>query len=530
MNVEWMFRRLLYLQVMLGLGALAVAERNPGFFLVAGALALLSWYVVEGPSGRPLGRWLINLGAIAALVLMIVELQWLDVAVLPASGHLMAWLQVLLLYSRKKNEDYVLILALSLMQMLCASLLSVSMLYGAVLMAYSVAAVWTATAVALKVAGDGVHRAATQAAVQAVDAAPASGASAGLPRQFHYLMAGVAVAVLVVSAAVFTISPRYERFGAADTWGRLMSRSSIGFNEEIRLGGPPPTPDSQQAVMTAAFTQDGLPLGGNGQWWRLRGASLDEYDPVERRWSRGNGVSSRDSAFTVRGEQWLVQLPLKAAQVQAEITLRSPPDGRLFSMFPPVLVATNNPQRIRFNILDQEMSVLAGRQQPLTYRVLAPLTASAEPSLRYLPISGGGLSRRGGRQRWDPSTYALGWQVQPERLRGLVAQILQRTGDEGLDPATARGDQIAAALANFLRSNYTYSLSSPPVVAQQDPILSFLFVQRQGHCELFAAALAALRGAGDAGARGDGLLRWRVQPHRRVLRGAGERCARVVRN
>lgn len=492
MNVESLFRRLLYLQVMLGLAALAVAERNPGFFLVAGALALLSWYAVEGPSGKPLGRWVINLGAVAALAMMIVELQWLDVEVLAASGHLMAWLQVLLLYSRKKNQDYVLMLSLSLMQMLCASLLSVSMLYGAVLMAYSVAAVWTASAVALKVAADRVRQATDLAVREPAAAARVAEAGGHLPRQLHHVTAVVAVGVLGVSVAVFVISPRYERFGAADTWGRLMARPSIGFNEEIRLGGPPPSPDNQQAVMTVSFMQDGLALGGSGQWWRLRGASLDEYDPVERRWSRGNGVSSQDSAVTLMGERWLVEMPLRAAQVQANITLRSPPQGRMFTLFPPVLVATKSPQRIRFSALDQEMAVLAWRQQPLNYSVLAPVTASAEPELRYVAMAPSGVSRGAGSRRWDPETYAKGWQVQPQRLRNLVQQILERTGEEGLDPATASADQVAAALTNFLRSNYTYSLASPPPVAQQDPILSFLFVQREGHCELFAAALAAL--------------------------------------
>lgn len=493
MNVEWLFRRLLYLQVMLGLGALAIAERNPGFFLVAGALALLSWYVVEGPNGQPLGRWLINFGAVAALGLMIVELRWLEVEVLVASGHLMAWLQVLVLYGRKKNQDYVLILALSLMQMLCASLLSVSMLYGVVLLAYSVTAVWTASIVALKVAADRVRQAATQAAADPAAATAALGASdACPPRQFYYLTAAVTAVVLTAAVAVFVVSPRYERFGAADTWGRLISGSTIGFSEEIRLGGSPPKPDSEQAVMTVAFTANGLPLGGQGQWWRLRGASLDEYDPVERRWSRGRGVSSRDIALAIQGEQWLVHLPLRAVQVQAAITLRSAPQGRLFTLFPPVMVATDNPHRLRFSVFDQEMAVLTGRQQPLTYRVLAPLTASAEPALRYLPPSSGELAPRRGERRWDPATYAAGWEVQPQRLRALVGQILQVAQEQGLDPATAPPDQVAAALTSFLRTNYTYSLSSPPPVAQQDPILSFLFVQRQGHCELFAAALAAL--------------------------------------
>jgi len=491
MNVESMFRRLLYLQVMLGLSAFAMAERNPGFFLVAGAIALFSWYLVEGPEGRPLGRWLINLGGLAALAGMLLELQVLGVGILQAAGHLMTWLQVVLLFSRKRIQDYVLILVLSLMQMLCASLLSVSMFFGLLLMVYSLAAVWTAGAVALKVAADRAHRAAQLAAASDALPRPAAAGGVRMRRQFHVLTAAVALGVTSLAVLFFIFSPRYERFGVPDSWSRLVARPTIGFTDEVRLGGPPPSPDSQAAVMTVTFKQDEVPVGGGGSLWRLRGASLDEYDPFEHSWSRGRGVTGMDRALGPFGRWWLVQSPPKAAPVVAEIMLRAPPQGRLFVPYPPLFIESENLERIRFNPLDQEVKLLGQRHRPVNYRVLAPLSAASEPAPQFVgaspttaPVSRG--------DRWDPQRYARGWPVEPERLRRLAEQIGAESAAESLEMPHRPQERLAVALTRYLRSQYTYTLAPPPSVAQQDPTLAFLFGHRQGHCETFASALAAL--------------------------------------
>ena len=49
---------------------------NPVMMLVAGTLAALSWYVVEGPSGKPVPQWVIHLGAFATVGYLVIDLQW----------------------------------------------------------------------------------------------------------------------------------------------------------------------------------------------------------------------------------------------------------------------------------------------------------------------------------------------------------------------------------------------------------------------------------------------------------------------
>ena len=51
---------------------------------------------------------------------------------------------------------------------------------------------------------------------------------------------------------------------------------------------------------------------------------------------------------------------------------------------------------------------------------------------------------------------------------------------------------ILEAMADYLRSHYTYSLTRPPLPDGAEPIADFLFTNKEGHCELFAAALTAM--------------------------------------
>src|SRR5690606_3214903 len=108
----------------------------------AGAVGTLSWYVTEGPSGRPLPRWVMNIGALAAVGWLVFDLYRQQDVVL-AMGHFTMWLQILLLYTQKSNREYGQLLVLSLLQMVGASVVSVSMLYGLLLAAYSVLALLT---------------------------------------------------------------------------------------------------------------------------------------------------------------------------------------------------------------------------------------------------------------------------------------------------------------------------------------------------------------------------------------------------
>ena len=156
MNLDKQFRRMVFVQVLLGVLAFCIAERNPGLMLVAGSLTVLSRYLTEGPSAWQMPRWLLNALAMAAVAWLMMDLGYQRGNVIVAMGHFTMWLQILLLYAPRSNRDYGQILVLSLMLMIGASILSVSMVYGVLLAAYCGLGLWTVLRFQLKSTADEV--------------------------------------------------------------------------------------------------------------------------------------------------------------------------------------------------------------------------------------------------------------------------------------------------------------------------------------------------------------------------------------
>lgn len=72
----------------------------------------------------------------------------------------------------------------------------------------------------------------------------------------------------------------------------------------------------------------------------------------------------------------------------------------------------------------------------------------------------------------------------PDTLDPRVAQLAQQIVGNEKDPS-----RVAARLERWLQSNLAYSLE---LNEADDPLSDFLFVQRAGHCEHFATALAVM--------------------------------------
>ncbi len=70
----------------------------------------------------------------------------------------------------------------------------------------------------------------------------------------------------------------------------------------------------------------------------------------------------------------------------------------------------------------------------------------------------------------------------------VVEALNERVGDRystAIDAYT-----IASVVADYLRENYTYSLTAP--IDQSDPVMSFLTTVKSGHCSLYASAMTLI--------------------------------------
>ncbi|MEZ6191187.1 MAG: transglutaminaseTgpA domain-containing protein [Phycisphaerales bacterium] len=496
MDLDQTFSRIAFYQVLLGILTFCYAEANPGMLLVAGSLVVLSRYISEGPWGRPMPWWVINLLAVVAAAWMISRLVLANPNIIVTMGHFTMWLQVLVMFARKSNRDYGQVLMLSLIQMIGASVLSVSIIYGLLLGVYCVLAVLTVLIFQLKSSRDRVHEENLAAAAdkrRVVRPKPVIG------RGFHWHFRSAGVSVLTgcafVAMTVFILIPRSaDSTLAGESEGGLGPRQ-VGFSEQVRLDGPPIAQVSHEPVMNLHVERFGEPDTSSS--WLLRGAALDVYDPESRTWKRSQEVASTDYRVRVneRGLN-LAQLPHNAPVIRARVTLRQIGHRNLFTVLPITYFSSEGINSVVFSREDLQLSAGGAVMGAVIYDIAWPLYQGHEPqytdqapdqsSLAY-PPSTTDVS-------FIPGEYARGWPIQPDRISAFARNIIAEAGLTR-DPLTAydpNDDRIARVLADYLRQNYTYQLTGPGYAPGREPVIDFLFEHHTGHCELFASALAAM--------------------------------------
>ncbi|MCC7145375.1 MAG: transglutaminase domain-containing protein [Phycisphaeraceae bacterium] len=499
MDVILHFRRLVYAQVMLGVIAFCIAERNPGLLITAGAVVALSWYLIEGPDARPMPRFWLNLGALAAVAWLFVELRILALNPNVAIGHFMMALQLLLLYGRKTHRDDGLVLLLSLLEMIAASLLSLSLLYGLFLAAFSLLAVWTliyfnfsSTLLRMGSAGGSFRTSLGRADL------PGFTAGSGYRWQLRVMAGAMSAVIALGGTVVFILMPRSPEGGGEGSRGAPLN-VEIGFTSEIQLGITPTTATNQEPILMMAVRSDGQPFTST-QVWRLRGAALDTYDPVLQTWARGPTVGQRDVMTETNNRDIALARPNpRVPTLQAQITIRHLSQRHLFTVLPPLEFEAQGINGIMFNPFDQQITAGGRLGRAVQYQVEFPLSFDDRIFEEYQLFARSQFPawfRRGGAREpeFEPSRYALGWEVQPERFAELAGEILTAAG-LARDPqagASAADGPVAKALADYLQTTCAYSLEPRAVLPGSEPITEFLFTSRQGHCELFASALAGL--------------------------------------
>lgn len=475
------FNKLVFAVVLLSIVAFCVAEANLALLIVAGSLAALAWYVTQNDARKALPRWVSTIGALVAVLWLALDLRWQQQDLLVAVGHFITWLQVLLLYTRKRNRDYVQLLLLSLMLMLAASVLNPSMIYSVLLAIYFALGIVTVLLLQLKAADDDVHRAqraAAPAAAQFHRHPPAANATRRW--QFHATAAVVGLICILVAAAVFVVTPRNDQPIRLDAARQSWLAKRTGFSNTVRLDGSAPRQGRQAPVLHLQIHSDDPADHSPHRAWLLRGAALDEYNHRARTWSRSRWVADHVRVVELQGGSRTLAKNTHLAPLEARIALRQSHHRTLFTLHqPPAWIDAPDLQELHVNIVDQQLS-LPRSAGTLIYRLRGARDGQAAAD----PLTGATL----------PHSYARGWPRDADRVAQYAARVLAPLGlqRDPHAPHTPEDVRIAQALADHLRRTFTYSLDNPRVPRPHDPVLEFLFRGREGHCELFAASLAAM--------------------------------------
>ena len=269
-------------------------------------------------------------------------------------------------------------------------------------------------------------------------------------------------AVLVLTGGLFLVLPRTARV-LADGLPRLPGRHSIHLAPQVGLGHIGQLKTDERVVLHVKPYSRQAPLG-----LKWRGATLSNFDG--RVWSEApsdRGILRAERGTVAVADDW---------------QRRRAGERALY--------------RVEFSDLDSDTLFVAGTPEFLNVGSGRLLQTSAE-TFRL-------VSNRAGPVRYDVSSFlrasgAGGEGHRPpeltpaERERCLrlptldprIAALAAADGGAGSDFERAHG------LEQHLRHDYAYTLQLP-AAAPHDPLASFLFERRAGHCEYFASALAVM--------------------------------------
>jgi transglutaminase-like putative cysteine protease len=459
--IERYFEVMLFLMVLSGFATLAqTGQLDPvSVLLVIAALTVRGYLLVAQKKFVLPEQWTQYLTLVFALWYF-ADLFWISNAFVPATVHLVLALLVVRLFSAHRYRDFVFLTILAFLLVLAASVLTVdsSFLIGF--------AAFLLTAVATFILLD-MRRSALLATTHAREPEEGStGQKMGIA--LGALTPLLAVAILMIAVAVFFILPRLSAgyLSAYAAGGEL----STGFSDHVELGRIGQIQQSSSVVMHIQITGDQRGSYSELLW---RGIALNQFD----------------------GRSW--------ANTDRQVMISRSPEGRFLL---PGYYGGGRGQTLHYRVLLEPLGTNvffvaptprwiqggyrlvttdAGgalydldREHPVgIYEGESDVNRPAEPGLRDTVSDSEGASQFA----WDEKKL-----LQLPELDPRIPQLAREITAKSRTPYAQ-----AADLENYLRSHYGYTLDLGRVVPK-DPLASFLFERKQGHCEYFASAMAVM--------------------------------------
>lgn len=422
---------------------------------------VLSYVVGERTAGRASLAW--NLGIIGSFVYLAVAVFTAAVDIVLATSIFVMLVALHRLYNRRAVRDYGFVHLTSLLLVAGGSALSAELAFGGCFLVFAVGCTWSLTLTHLRqeIEEEAAH-----------NRVPDGGASVLADRRLVSAsllgaLGGLALAALGVAALVFATFPRVS-FGL---WRRVQPAGQhAGFSDQVELGGHGRIKDDPRVAFRVKV------VSGHGAgpaldlYWR--GAAFNVYDGHGWRDTGLVGAAVRQSP-----SRWYEFGPAAPEADEYEVALAEDSNrDALFFTGRPVAVRLL-PQEVALRVLDaprlarDELGdfTIAGGQTTQVRYLLRATVQPAETALR-------GLGRD-----YEPDVRRL--YLQLPGLDPRVVDLAHRLTD-GKDPT----DAVYAVEGHFRSFRYTMQM----LAGGPDPLASFLFDVKAGHCEYFATSMAVL--------------------------------------
>jgi len=438
---------------MVGLASatLAITRQVEPWALLWLAVAL-AWTLWRGakPARWQRHRWLLN-ATLAGCVAAAAGLYGFGAALIVSLAHFAVLAQGLQVVDARPRRSEFLLVALAIFQVTLAANLTDSAFFPPMLVAFTVAAVWTLVVHTLR--------------AEALEAGDPFAASQVLSRGLERTTLFASLCSVLLSMALFPLLPRV-RSGAIFDQGFGATVAISGFSERVELGDIGRIRLDPTRVMRIA-TLEGEVAAPDERYWR--GLAFDHFDG--RRWSVTPNLRA-----PVHGDPEIgVDLggPRRRGRRAVQQIAREEVDSGV--LFTPGLPAAFRGAVGRLERdANRSLHAPATHGKRVLYHVVAELSepadrdlaedrAESEPRLLQLPPL-------------DPRVAALAHAI---------------TAEQPTDAARVR------AVETWLRTRGRYTDSPPAFRGELSPLEAFLLERSEGHCEYFASAMVVLlRSAG----------------------------------
>ena len=377
------------------------------------------------------------------------------------------FLQVSRLFNRRTARDYQQIAVLAFLHLIAATVLSASLSYAVVFLAFVVVMPWMLALSHLRREIEGYYPAAPAGDSRAVaDVRRVLASRRVIGGRFLAATALLAIPIFAMTVALFLLFPRVGM--GFLSFGTGAGQPTAGFGRNVELGRFGVIRDDPTVVLRVTIPGEEAPYDRS---LRMRGTSFDHYDG--QRWTRTHtgAVDIRHTREYFPIERWR-----EPDDATMEVVLDHLDEPVIF--LPERTIGISIPPRIQGGM-------------PVGRRVFA----SPGHDFRYLDDDDLGITYTAYITN-DPREVRSAPLLEEDRQRYLqlpegterIAELARTvTGDARTD------GQRAALVERYLRDSgtFTYTLQQPDTRGR-DPLEVFLFDARRGHCEYFSTAMAIM--------------------------------------
>ncbi len=468
----------------LGALLLGMGQRSVGPPLLVIAVAATSVWLTDVSGRFSLGRWTSNVLMLLAAAYSLHDFFPLGTE-LQALGfvRLLICLQIILFFQKKNERTYWLLVMLSLLEVVLATLYSQGLMFGVVLAVYMLLGFSTMTLLSMHRQWEH-HRPATDGAgylgreteaerpVSDFISLPGGGLS-GVGADLFRRLGRMGFYTLALTVVMFFALPR---FGQVAWRGPVSNpQTLVGFTDKVKLGEMGRIIESREEVMKVRFFREGedvsRPLTGEVY---LQGALLMNYGHGQ--WIAGQASSDISTEPLERSRY----LP-KTGLVRQKIIIGPMDRDELFFVAPYIALKDNGyitvdsakerlyrDNALRFRRFEYTLGTTA-----IVHDVQMPLA----PCFRDDDTREAALAMPSGEGTWGLPN-----------LRALAQEWIAESGLPKKD-TLGRARFLERKLAS---GKFKYSLTGQPRDPKLDPIEDFLTKHPAGHCEYFATALTLM--------------------------------------